>query len=84
MPRTVLATIHTRGTPQELAYGLLALSHRPEIANHVPAVVDASGAPVEALLLIAVDENNDGGRRYHVRLVGPDDGISSAREGDSI
>lgn len=85
MARTVLEVIRTSGTSQEVAYGILTLSHRPEIIQHGAAVRDAGGSLLDTLVLVENDDNGgDGARRYSIRLASPDDALSVVSAGDRL
>lgn len=85
MTRTVLQVIRTAGTPTEVGYALLTLSHRPEVLSHGATTQDADGNALDTAILIeADDDGGNGARRYCVRLAGPLDALSSAVEGDQI
>jgi hypothetical protein len=84
MPSTVIQVVKPSPlTLTEFAYELLMLAHRPEMATAGAFIEDANGNPLDTIVLLAVT-NGDGGRACSVRFAGPDDEISSTREGDSI
>ena len=84
MPRTILQTIRTRGTPQEAAYAILTLAHRPEAARHGATVRDAAGNLLDTVLLVG-DSEGDGGADYGIRLASSEvDPLALASEGDSL
>lgn len=84
MPRTVLQTIRTRGTPQEAAFAILTLAHRPEAARHGAAVQDAAGHVIDTVILVG-DSNHDGGADYGIRLASSEvDPLALASEGDEL